>query len=204
MKYLSFRCKSCQQLFEQQLSVMTADEQNYCEKCKNLEKQKVFIISDTHFSHKNIIKYERHHFKNTEEMDQQMIDNWNKEVGKHDLVFHLGDVVVCGAQRAEYVLNQLNGRKILILGNHDHFSKTKWLKLGFEPHERYFYKGYLLTHIPVDEEPLRVAVSGGFLKGNIHGHTHSLNDHLDKTLYKCCCVELTNYTPILFDDFAGV
>lgn len=164
-------------------------------------KQKVFLISDTHFSHNNIINYEDRPFKDTEEMDEYMIAKWNETVSDNDLVFHLGDVSISGAKRSEEVLSRLNGRKILILGNHDHFSKTKWRKLGFEPYERYFYNNYLLTHIPVDEKPLRVSVDKGFLKGNIHGHTHSKNQHLSKELYKCCCVELINYTPVLFNEF---
>jgi calcineurin-like phosphoesterase family protein len=167
-------------------------------------KQKVFIISDTHFSHNNIIRYEYRPFKDTDEMDEYMIEKWNNVVSDNDLVFHLGDVCISSAKRAEEVLKKLNGRKILIRGNHDHFSKTKWRKLGFEPYERYFYKDYLLTHIPVDEEPLRVAVDNGLLKGNIHGHTHSQNQHLDRELYKCCCVELIAYAPILFNEFVAI
>lgn len=164
-------------------------------------KQKVYLISDTHFSHKNIIKYESRPFKDTFEMDEFMIEKWNSTINENDLVFHLGDVIISGAKRAEDMLPRLNGRKILILGNHDHFSKTKWRKLGFEPYDRYFYKDYILTHIPIDKEPLSVSVKHELLKGNIHGHTHSQNQHLDKNLYKCACVELFDYTPILFDQF---
>lgn len=166
--------------------------------------QKVFLISDTHFSHNNVIQYEYRPFKDTDEMDNYMIENWNDTISENDLVFHLGDVILSGAKRAEEVLTKLNGRKILILGNHDHFSKTKWRKLGFEPYDRYIYKDYLLTHMPVDEIPLKVAVDNGFLKGNVHGHTHTKNQHLNKELYICCCVELIVYRPVLFDEFVGL
>jgi calcineurin-like phosphoesterase family protein len=162
-------------------------------------KQNVFLISDTHFSHNNIITYENRPFKDIDEMDEYMIHKWNSVVSTNDIVFHLGDVCICGATRAEFLLKRLNGRKLLIDGNHDHFSRTKWRSLGFEPYTRYFYKDYLLTHIPVDETPLRVAVDSKFLKGNIHGHTHSQNQHLNKDYYTCCCVELIDYTPILFE-----
>ncbi|TXC81568.1 hypothetical protein FS935_21930 [Metabacillus litoralis] len=166
--------------------------------------QKVFIISDTHFSHNNVITYENRPFKDTNEMDEYMIKKWNDVVSENDLVFHLGDVSISGAKKSEEVLKQLNGRKILILGNHDRLTKTKWRKLGFEPHGHYLYKDFLLTHIPVDEIPLKVAVEEGFLKGNIHGHTHSNNQHLPRELYKCCCVELIAYTPVLFDEFVSI
>lgn len=163
-------------------------------------KQKVYIIADTHFSHENVIKFENRPFLNAEEMDRVMIDNWNKKVNENDLVFHLGDVIVGKTSVANRILPRLNGRKILILGNHDRFTKTKWRRLGFEPYQRYFLQDYLLTHIPVDEEPLHVAVESGFLKGNIHGHTHKSNSHLNPNLYICCCVEWINYTPILFEN----
>jgi calcineurin-like phosphoesterase family protein len=166
--------------------------------------QRAFLISDTHFSHSNIIKYEQRPFKDTEEMDEYIIEQWNDTVTDNDIIFHLGDVAICGAKKAEKILKRLNGRKILIEGNHDSFSKTKWRKLGFEPYKRYFYKDYLLTHIPVDEQPLRIAVAEGFLKGNIHGHTHSKNQHLNHKLYKCCCVELIGYRPILFEEFISM
>ena len=167
-------------------------------------KQKVFLISDTHFSHSNVIRYENRPFRDADEMDKHMIQKWNEVVSENDLVFHLGDVIIGSAKKAQEVLTQLNGRKILILGNHDDYTKTKWRKLGFEPYERYFYQDYLFTHIPVQEEPLRVAVAEGFLKANIHGHTHLNNQHLDKNLYKCCCVEFISYTPVLFEEFVQI
>ena len=136
-------------------------------------------------------------------MDEFLIKKWNETVSENDLVFHLGDVIIAGAQRAEMILKRLNGRKILILGNHDCFSKTKYRKLGFEPYERYFYKDWLMTHKPVDEIPLSIAVENDLLKGNIHGHTHSQNGHLNQKMYKCCCVELIDYKPILFEEFIG-
>lgn len=166
-------------------------------------KQKVFLIADTHFSHRNIITYENRPFKDTDEMDEYMIKKWNETVSENDLVFHLGDVCICGAKKAEEMLLRLNGRKILILGNHDHFSKSKWRKLGFEPYERYIYKDYLFTHIPVGEVPLHVAMENGFLKGNVHGHVHSKNKHLNQDIYKCACVELIDYEPIEFNVFVN-
>jgi calcineurin-like phosphoesterase family protein len=70
--------------------------------------------------------------------------------------------------------------------------------------ERYFYKDYLLTHMPIDEIPLKTAIGNGLLKGNIHGHTHSKNQHLNRDFYRCCCVELIAYTPILFNEFVNI
>jgi calcineurin-like phosphoesterase family protein len=76
--------------------------------------------ADTHAGHKNILKYCKRPFANVREMDEILIANWNKIVNPDDLVWHLGDVAFCCT--LEYAINfvkRLNGRKRLILGNHD-------------------------------------------------------------------------------------
>lgn len=81
---------------------------------------RVFFTSDTHFGHKNIIDYCQRPFNNADEMDKALIENWNTKVRHTDTIFHLGDVMMKNkANRVEY-LNQLNGKKYLIRGNHDY------------------------------------------------------------------------------------
>jgi calcineurin-like phosphoesterase family protein len=79
----------------------------------------VFFTSDTHFSHKNIIKYSNRPFANQDEMDETMILRWNKKVSPRDVVFILGDVCFGPAEDIARLMSRLNGVKHLCLGNHD-------------------------------------------------------------------------------------
>lgn len=82
--------------------------------------QKTFFTSDTHFFHKNIIKYENRPFDNVHEMNEQLIKNWNERVSLIDNVYILGDFSFGKPEETAEVLSRLNGNKYLIRGNHDY------------------------------------------------------------------------------------
>ena len=79
----------------------------------------VFVTSDTHFGHNNILKLEkRSNFcNNIEEHDEILINNWNKKVKPNDLIYILGDFSFSNYKRTMEILKRLNGDKILIEGN---------------------------------------------------------------------------------------
>lgn len=82
----------------------------------------VYFTSDTHFNHKNIIELSqrwRQGWGTVEEMNEGMIERWNKVVKPDDLVYHLGDVVMGQRHKAGEVLSRLNGKIFLVQGNHD-------------------------------------------------------------------------------------
>lgn len=104
-------------------------------KIKNVKfnKDKLFFTSDTHFFHKNIIKYCDRPFDNVEEMNAKIVENWNKVVPKDGVVFHLGDVSLTGgSKRLSEILMKLNGTIHLITGNHERdaldkeYIRTRW------------------------------------------------------------------------------
>ena len=77
-----------------------------------------YYIADTHFGHDNIRRLSNRPFDSVEEMDRTIIDNWNKKVKPNDNVYILGDFIYKGKD-CMYYLKQLNGRKHLVIGNHD-------------------------------------------------------------------------------------
>ena len=80
---------------------------------------KVFFTSDTHFYHGNIIRFCNRPFEDVEMMNETIISNWNNTVGLDDTVFHLGDFCLGGSAEWTKILDRLNGKIYLILGNHD-------------------------------------------------------------------------------------
>ena len=93
----------------------------------------IYITSDTHFSHKNIIEYCDRPYTNPEEMNKDLISKWNSVVKEDDIVLHLGDVGFGLVEELSPIIQGLNGHKILIRGNHD-FKRgvTSWMNIGFE------------------------------------------------------------------------
>lgn len=89
----------------------------------------VYIISDTHFSHANIIKYCNRPFESVEQMNRVLIDRWNAVVTPDDTVIHLGDVFWSYRDACELTW-RLNGRKMLVRGNHD-WDVLRMRELGF-------------------------------------------------------------------------
>ncbi len=89
----------------------------------------LYFTSDTHFFHKNVIKYcDRRgdknpfdRFESAQEMNEHMVEVWNKKVPKDAVVFHLGDFSVgCKDKKAlSELIHSLNGRIYLAKGNHE-------------------------------------------------------------------------------------
>lgn len=83
----------------------------------------IFFTSDLHFGHKNILQFCNRPFATTEEMDEALIQNWNSVIKPNDWVFNLGDFAFAPHWRWYEILARLNGKHVLILGNHD---ITRW------------------------------------------------------------------------------
>lgn len=88
-------------------------------------------ISDLHFDHANVIKFDQRPFDSVDEMNDKLIENWNNTVDKDDMVYILGDFCWKKQDRWLELLNQLSGQKTLIMGNHDLKQMSNSLKSKF-------------------------------------------------------------------------
>lgn len=81
-----------------------------------------YYTSDLHFGHAAIREHcpQTRNFAVVEEMDIAIMMAINERVGKDDLLYILGDFAVCpDPEYVQHCFSMLNGRKVLILGNHD-------------------------------------------------------------------------------------
>lgn len=164
----------------------------------------IYVISDTHFGHANILTFtdERgkifRDFHHVEEMNEKMVENWNRVVTPQDIIYHLGDVYFRDGHK---VLPRLNGKKRLILGNHDdgkdpilhqYFQKIMVWRM-FPEHN------VVMTHIPIYMDGDEHSAVREKVKYNLHGHIHQnrspTKNHIN------ACVEWNNYTPKRIQDF---
>lgn len=84
-----------------------------------MKEKKIWFTSDTHFGHKNIIKFSNRPFDDEDHMNEELIRAWNEVVGEDDTVFHMGDFSLTSPNKTKEILDRLNGNIFLILGNHE-------------------------------------------------------------------------------------
>lgn len=162
----------------------------------------IYVTADTHFGHAEIIRLCSRPFRNVEEMDRKLIEWWNETVGPNDLVYHIGDVSDYRGEDIEDLLrslmHQLNGRKRLVMGNHDRKGVRFWKRVGFE--EVYRDEFLDLGHCVLSHKPLDVKILGPSVL-NVHGHTHNREPNgPERPNHFCVSVEMTNYRPVLIED----
>jgi calcineurin-like phosphoesterase family protein len=96
-----------------------------------MSKKQIFFTSDWHIGHENSIKFDNRPFKDLDDMHRQLIKNFNNTVPVDGLTYFLGDIATHGSELTKSIIEQLNGKKVLILGNHDKGSQACY-NMGFD------------------------------------------------------------------------
>lgn len=164
-----------------------------------------FVCADPHLGHKGVCVFTTadgskvRPWDSAEEMDEAIIDNWNKTVRPNDKVYVLGDVVI--NRKALPTVGRLNGDKVLIKGNHDIFRINEYLTYfrDIRAYQVWTKDKIIMSHIQVHPDQLEKR-----WRYNVHGHTHTnhvkLPDGTRDTRYICVSMEQINFTPISYDE----
>lgn len=163
-----------------------------------------YLISDLHINHNNIIKFVNDYggksrlFSSLKEMNEYIIEKWNSTIKKEDTCYILGDVSF--DEKGLKILDNLNGNKCIVLGNHDRMDTKIYLNHVKDVKGVIVKKKLIFTHVPVHPSQFEC----GRFKLNIHGHLHQRlikekSGEIDKRYFNVSCEQL-NYTPIKLKD----
>ena len=170
-----------------------------------------YVISDTHFYHKNVIRYVGRpwctntatHMRDVEcpycdveKMNDDIISNWNSVVSDKDTVLHLGDYCFGNKVMVEDITNRLNGNIYLIRGNHDRRTKTLYENCGITMVKPFYAeydigKRFLFGHKPI------TIMSKDVIP--VFGHWHNKSPftwYMDGMTYFNVSVEAIDYKPM--------
>ncbi len=170
----------------------------------------IFFTSDIHFGDERIMKLCGRPFSSTQEMDECIVERWNKKISANDTVWVLGDLVSPEYFNKE-LLNKLNGRINLLTGNHDFathgqiMDNTKirlfvespiYYDNGIFPNQKVSGHNVVMCHYPIMEW-------NGIEQGWIHlyGHIHNKNLPLVNGYYKDklalnVCMDVNDFEPV--------
>jgi len=160
-----------------------------------------WFTSDLHLGHANIIKYSNRPFSSVEEMDRALIANWNAKIAQNDVVYFLGDFCFSDVTRGQNYLNQLNGIKHLITGNHD---KTAVQLRGWASIKDFAEVRIEGQSITICHYAMRVWNKSHHGSWHLYGHSHgSLPDDPNSRSFDVG-VDCHNYQPVNMEDISRI
>ena len=175
----------------------------------------IFFTSDTHFWHRNIIKYCDRPFASVSEMNDALVTNWNAKVPATGIVFVVGDFAMnCSIQQIIEVRKRLNGRIILIRGNHDDdaIKANEKEKIFEEIHDRLDIRVFTMHEDVSDYIDIELCHFPSIVWNNSHkgafqafGHCHSKKPIPGQNVFQHDVgVDGNNFTPLSFNEFTQI
>ncbi len=159
----------------------------------------IFFTSDTHYGHVNkkgngIIQFAERPFNSIEEHDEKLIQNFNSIVGKNDLTYLVGDFAF--KNHLKY-LNRLNGKIILIRGDHDKMNKETLSQ---------FSNVYDILNTKIGKQqitlchwPFRSWKASCHKSWHFYGHSHGRMPEFYDNLSCDVGVDVWNFYPVPFE-----
>lgn len=187
----------------------------------------IWVTSDQHFGHKNILKYcpESRPFDSVEQMNDIVINKWNSVVRPDDIVYVLGDICMGATEDILKYVEQLNGKIILVIGNHDTDKKIEYYRqaknvIDIAPYSILFFDGkfFVMNHFPLEgdfkgqhlEERYEWEECKEFFEENkndsiwLYGHVHDNAPHGIVNGQFHVGVDTNNLTPVLLDEITNM
>ena len=157
------------------------------------EAEEVWLWSDLHLGHANIIRYTNRPFANSGEMDCHLFNNWRNTVGEGDTLVCVGDMAMhdgVGEHTWERIRSSAGARKYLVIGNHDLTGCGALRVDGFDDVCAVLCidgdPPLWCTHMPLEEVPEGCV--------NVHGHTH--DEAPRRSRHINVSVEQLDYRPV--------
>lgn len=183
----------------------------------------LWLTSDQHFGHANIIKYEKRPFLDTKHMEDELVRLHNARVASVDEVWHLGDFSF-DSQEVKRILGRLNGRHYLVAGNHDRCHKMhkyhlrasrRYLKNPIKDEPGFemvclntYFLGFQVSHLPYSspsQHDQRYSEWRPHDDGHrwlLHGHVHSAWKIKGRMIN--VGVDVNNFAPISLEEVAEI
>lgn len=154
-----------------------------------------YYIADTHFQHKNILRFDNRPWYDLSAMEDDMIALWNERVKKDDDVYILGDFCWGSAEHWRRLLPKLRGKKHLILGNHDLSKIPADISRMFEGRPTGYLEikdgeyNVILSHYPLISYKHDIDPKSIMLHGHVHNTVEAKALKEAVELYKKSCLE---------------
>lgn len=147
----------------------------------------IFFTSDLHFCHNKEFLYTPRGFTNVNDMNEAIVERWNKVVKPEDEVYNLGDFALNDIDTALSYINRLHGKIYWIAGNHDTKKKIDLITnncdcvwyIGYADQIQFDNKyNIYMSHYPTltanfDQKKFSQHVIA------VHGHTHQHGNWID-------------------------
>lgn len=147
----------------------------------------IYYTSDLHLGHANVIRFDGRPFRDVEEMERKIIENWNSVVKNEDTVYILGDFCWSTDDEWDRILSLLNGQKVLIRGNHDLKNMTQKVRRHFQDVKDYKEisdngRRVIMCHYPMP-----------FYRADYNENVYHLYGHLHITVEETYMQEIKKY-----------